>query len=61
MNSNAIIGASVIFFSYILFSWALGRMINRKKEPKPTEFKNFLAGAWVIGLFVVFGIIISLL
>ncbi len=59
MESKALIGLSVLLFVYALFSWALGRFINRKKIPKPTEFHNFLLGGLIIGLpiivlFVVF-------
>jgi len=59
MNSNAIAGISVIVFTYTLMSWALGKYLNKKKEPKTTELKNFLSGAWVIGIFIALGFIIS--
>ncbi len=54
MESNVIIGICVLFFTFSLFSWALGRYINKKKDPKPNEFQNFLAGSWILGLVIVF-------
>lgn len=54
MNSKTIIGLSIILFTYALFSWALGRYINKRKEKKVNEFQNFLSGAWILGLIVAF-------
>jgi len=57
MESKAIIGISILFFTYGLFSWALGRFINKRKKNKTNEFQNFLAGAWIIGLVLAFFIV----
>ncbi len=54
MNKETIIGIGILVFSYSLFSWALGRFINKRKGIKVSEFKNFLSGSWIIGLFIVF-------
>lgn len=59
MEGKAIIGISIILFTYALFSWALGRYINKKKEPRRTEFQNFLSGAWIIGAIIAFGLIMA--
>ncbi len=56
MESKAI-GIGILIFTYSLFSWALGRFINKRKNKKVSEFQNFLSGAWVIGLVLVFLII----
>ncbi|MDA3893867.1 MAG: hypothetical protein PF517_19580 [Salinivirgaceae bacterium] len=58
MDNKVIIGIGILIFTYGLFSWALGRYINKKKEKKFSEFQNFLAGAWIIGLIIVFIILI---
>jgi uncharacterized membrane protein YidH (DUF202 family) len=54
MDNKVIIGIGILIFTYGLFSWALGRYINKKKEKKFSEFQNFLAGAWIIGLILTF-------
>lgn len=59
MESKAIIGLSVMLFAYALFSWSLGRFINRKKQPKPTEFQNFLLGGLIIAIPVVVALILG--
>lgn len=51
---NITIGISILIFTYGLFSWALGRYINKRKGNKTSEFNNFLAGAWIIALVLVF-------
>lgn len=53
MDSKALIGIVILLFTYSLFSWALGRQINKKKQPRPTEFQSFLTGSWIVGLIVV--------
>lgn len=57
MNSNAIIGISILLFTYGLFSWALGRFMNKRKNKETSEFQNFLTGAWIIGLIIGFVIL----
>lgn len=59
MESKAIIGICIILFTYGLFSWALGRYINKKKDPRPSEFQNFLSGSWIIGLVITFGLVMA--
>lgn len=49
MDSKAVIGVSIIFFTYALFSWALGHFLNRKKDPRPSELQSFLKGSLIIG------------
>jgi hypothetical protein len=57
MNKEIITGIAILFFTYSLFSWALGRFINKRKGIKTSEFKSFLLGAWIIGLFIIFMIV----
>jgi len=57
MNSKVIIGITIIFFTYSLFSWALGHYLNRKKDPRPTELQSFLKGSLIIGGIIVAGIL----
>ncbi|MBI9069332.1 MAG: hypothetical protein JEZ09_18690 [Salinivirgaceae bacterium] len=57
MENKALIGIITLLFTYALFSWALGRYINKKKEKKSSEFENFLSGAWILGIVLAFFII----
>ncbi|PKP08376.1 MAG: hypothetical protein CVU09_16110 [Bacteroidetes bacterium HGW-Bacteroidetes-4] len=50
MEGNPIIGISVLLFIYGLFSWSLGRLINKRKKKEATELQNFLDGAWILGI-----------
>ncbi len=50
MEGNPLIGISVLLFIYALFSWSLGRFINKRKQKEATELQNFLDGAWILGL-----------
>lgn len=59
MDTKVIAGITVVLFTYALFSWALGRYINKKKEPRPSEFQNFLQGSWIIGAIIIFGLIMA--
>ena len=59
MENKALIGMIIVLFTYALFSWALGRYINKKKEPRRSEFQNFLSGAWIIGAIIAFGLIMA--
>lgn len=54
MEGNPLIGISVLLFIYALFSWSLGRFINKRKQKEATELQNFLVGAWILGLVAVF-------
>ena len=54
MESNVIIGISILLFTYGLFSWALGRFINKRNQKETNEFQNFLSGGWIIGLILLF-------
>lgn len=50
MEGNPLIGISVLLFIYALFSWSLGRFINKRKQKEVTEMQNFLDGAWILGI-----------
>ena len=52
MTSEIITGIGILVFTYGLFSWALGKFINKRKEKKANEFQNFLSGAWILGLII---------
>jgi len=54
MTSEIITGIGILVFTYSLFSWALGKFINKRKDKKVNEFQNFLAGAWILGLIIAF-------
>ncbi len=49
MESKVIVGIGILIFSYGLFSWALGRYLNKTKKKETNEIQNFLSGAWIIG------------
>ena len=62
MGSEKIIGFTFILFIYLLFSWALGRFINKHhKKIESNELQNLLSGAWILGLIVAFFVIYSYL
>ena len=62
MEIEKIIGFSVLVFIYTFLSWSLGRFINKHhKKIESTEVQNFLAGAWILGIVIVFFVIYSYL
>lgn len=63
MEKQAIVGIGIILFTYILFSWALGRFINRRGGRKVSELRNLFDGAWrlilILGGILIFGYFMS--
>ncbi len=53
MDNKALIGISILLFTYGLFSWAIGRFINKRKKKESTEFQNFLLGAGILGIILI--------
>lgn len=54
MENKTLIGFVTLLFTYMLFSWALGRFVNKRKHKNLSEFQNFLSGAWMLGLVILF-------
>lgn len=59
MESEKIIGFAVLISIFGFFSWALGRFINKQKKKETNEFQNFISGAWILGLIILFFVVYS--